>query len=494
VDRGGLLAPRPGWSLSRALLFWVAIPALGSTALLLLLFALQRLHSNLGATALTRTLVDVVAVTAEQHVNDAMLLGGDTRTALWIRDLGSFPQVESIHLVSPAYRIAVSPEPAAIGRPVEDESVRAAFTRLEVQVERSDRQYRLVVPLKNQASCHSCHGVSGRVLGALDLRLRRDAGVNEPMGSFLLFAALLIVTTLGGAAAMVLRMVDRYVVDPIRRLSSASRSLASGEAGAADVGDAPVEIVGLASDLASMARQIREQCAAVTRVRRDNDQVRVLAGIGEMAARVAHEVRNPLNSIEGAAFYLGNHLAGDEVAREYLGLIRTEVARISAVAADLLSAARPTAPSMERFGLEELVQERCRLMTLVQLERTAVEVSASPDLPPIFADRRQLSQVLDNLLENAVQAVAGRGGIRVRIEAIDRSALQRSLRVTVEDDGPGLSDEASEKLFTPFFTTKPQGTGLGLIIVRKIVEAHRGSFSIRNAPGGGAQAIVELPV
>lgn len=494
VDRGGLLAPRPGWSLSHTLLVWVAVPFLGATALLLLLFGLLRLHSHLGTTALTRTLLDMVAITARQHVKDEMVLGGGPRTALWFRELGSLEKVESLHLVSRAYRVSLSPNPANVGRPVEDAMLRGAFSSLEVQVDRSGRQDRLVVPLANQASCHGCHGSSARVLGALDLRFRRDSALQEPMGSFFLFGALLILVTLGGAAAMILQTAERYIVEPLRRVSTTSRALAEGRMESSDVGDAPVELVGLASDLASLARQIREQGAAVARVRRDNDQVRVLAGIGEMAARVAHEVRNPLNSIEGAAFYLGNHLAGDEVAREYLGLIRSEVARIGAVASDLLSAARPAAPSMERFGLEELVRERCRLMSLVQLENVVVDIATEAELPQIFADRRQLAQVLDNLLENAVQAGEGKGVVRVRVEAVDRSALQRSLRVTVEDDGPGLSDEASEKLFTPFFTTKPQGTGLGLIIVRKIVEAHRGSFSIRNAPGGGAQATVELPV
>lgn len=494
ADRGGLLAPRPGWSLSHTLLVWVAAPFLGATALLLLLFGLERLHSHLGTTALTRTLLDMVAITARQHVKDEMVLGGGPRTALWFRDLGSLERVDSVHLVSPAYRIALSPNPANVGRSVEDATLRGAFSSLEVQVERSGREDRLVVPLPNQPSCHGCHGSSARVLGALDLRVRRDSALREPMGSLFLFGALIILVTLGGAAAMILQTAERYIVEPIKRLSTTSRTLAEGRMETLDVGDAPVELVGLANDLTSLARQIRDQGAAVARVRRDNDQVRVLAGIGEMAARVAHEVRNPLNSIEGAAFYLDNRLAGDEVAHEYLGLIRSEVARIGAVASDLLSAARPATPSMERFGLEELVRERCRLMSLVQLENVGVDIAAEAELPQIFADRRQLAQVLDNLLENAAQAGEGKEVIRVRIEAVDRSALQRSLRVVVEDEGPGLTDETKEKLFTPFFTTKPEGTGLGLIIVRKIVEAHRGSFSLQNAPGGGARAVVELPV
>lgn len=490
----GLLAPRPGWTLSRTILLWVAVPFLGAAVLLVILFGLMRLQSRFGAAALATALRDVVTVTAREHVRDAMVLGGGARTRHWVGELSRIEDVESVRLVSPEYRVAISPDPEDVGRSVEDAAMRAALSGAGVQSERSGRMERLVVPLENEVACHDCHGSTKRTLGALDLRVLRDAGVPEPMGSLLLFGVLLIVGTLGAAAAVVLRTTDRYLVGPIGRLSAASRDLAKGEAGTVSLGEAPAELAALADDVASMARRIREQGTAVARARRDNEQVRVLAGIGEMAARVAHEVRNPLNSIEGAAFYLGNRLAEDEEVQEYLGLIRNEVARISAVAADLLSAAKPVEPSMERVGLDDLVRERCRLMALAQTEPLRLEIDVPPDPPQIFADRRQLAQVIDNLLENAVQAVTGAGRIRARVEVVDLSTLQRSLRLTIEDDGPGLSDEAREKLFTPFFTTKPGGTGLGLIIVRKIVEAHRGTFNLRDAPGGGARAIVELPV
>lgn len=490
----GLLAPRQGWTLSRTILLWVTVPFLGAAVLLVILFGLMRLQSRLGAAVLTTALRDVVTVTAREHVRDAMVLGGGARAQHWVRELSRIADVESVQLVSPSYRVAISPDPAAVGKAVEDASIRAAMSGKGVQLERFGRAERLIVPLENEHACHDCHGATKTTLGALDLRVVRDGGVPEPMGSFLLFGVLLIVGTLGAAASVVLWTTDRYLVEPIGRLSAASRSLAKGEAGTVSLGEAPAELTALADDVAAMARRIREQGTAVARARRDNEQVRVLAGIGEMAARVAHEVRNPLNSIEGAAFYLGNKLAQDDEAKEYLGLIRNEVARISAVAADLLSAAKPAEPSMERVSLADLVRERCRLMVLAQTEPLRLEIDLPPDPPQIFADRHQLAQVIDNLLENAVQALTGPGGIRARMEVVDLSSLQRSLRLTIEDDGLGLTDEAKEKLFTPFFTTKAGGTGLGLIIVRKIVEAHRGTFTLKDAPKGGARAIVELPV
>ncbi|MHB1045992.1 MAG: sensor histidine kinase [Thermoanaerobaculia bacterium] len=489
-----LLAPRPGWTLSSTILLWVAVPFLGAALLLAGLLALTRLQARVEAAGLAKALGDIVTVTAREHVRDAMVLGGGARTALWVRALSGIEDVESVQLVSPEYRVAISADPATVGRTVEDAAMRAAMSGAGIQSVRSGGLERLVVPLENERDCHDCHGATKRTLGAVDLRIRRGGSIPEPMGSFLLFGVLLIIGTLGAAAAVVVWTTDRYLVEPIGRLSAASRELAKGEAGTVNLGDAPAELVALGADVAAMARRIREQGTAVARARRDNEQVRVLAGLGEMAARVAHEVRNPLNSIEGAAFYLGNRLAADEEAQEYLGLIRNEVARISAVAADLLSAAKPVEPSLERVCLDDLVRERCRLMNLAQAEPVRVEVDVSPDPPQIFADRRQLAQVIDNLLENAVQAVAGAGGIRARVAVIELSSLQRSLRLTIEDDGPGLSDEAREKLFTPFFTTKPGGTGLGLIIVRKIVEAHRGTFTLKDAPGGGAHAIVEFPV
>lgn len=490
----GVLAPGPGWSLSRTLLFWVGIPGLCVVAVLLAFYGIERFQNHRRSATFLNAILEVVTVTVREHVRDAMLLGGGYQTALWLRGLSNLEDVQDARIVSPAYRVAVAARGELVGLPVEDGWMRSALGGKGVQVDRSGGTLRLVVPLANEAGCQGCHSRTPDVLGAVDLRFRRVDPGADVAGTGFLLGALLVVGVVGGSALLVLQTAERYLVVPIRRLAAASRGLVDGQADEPELGPVPKEIEELASDVTSLARRIREQGAAVVRGRREYDQVRVLAGIGEMAARVAHEVRNPLNAIEGAAFYLTNHLRDDEVAREYLGLIRTEVVRINAVASDLLSAARPAAPCLERFGIEELVRERSRLVALVQGEPLHIEVEAPPDLPQIFADRRQLSQVLDNLLENAVQAAGAGGSIRVAVESVELSPLQRSLRIAVEDDGPGLPEETREKLFTPFFTTKPQGTGLGLIIVRKIVEAHRGTFSLEAAPSGGVRAVVELPV
>lgn len=490
----GFLAPRPGSSLSGNLVAWVGIPGLVIVFLLLTAYGVERLANRRRSLAFQRALVEIVTVTVREHVRDAMLLGGSYQTARWLQGLSDLENVQEARIVSPAYRVSVAAPGGLVGQPVEDAWMRSVFGGKGVQVDRSGGGLRLVVPLVNERDCQACHAPSPPVLGAVDLRFPRVGPGGEMAGASFLAGTLLIVGVVGASALLVLKTADRYLVRPIRQLSAASRDLAAGRTEEPDLGPVPTEIRQLASDVVSMARQIREQGAVAARARRESDHVRVLAGIGEMAARVAHEVRNPLNAIEGAAFYLGNHLSGDEVAREYLGLIRTEVGRINAVASDLLSATRPVVPSLERFRLEELVRERSRLVELVQSERPDVDVVAPPGLPEIFADRRQLSQVLDNLLENAAQAAGAGGRIGVTVEAVEQSPLQQSLRLAVEDDGPGLSEEAREKLFTPFFTTKPQGTGLGLIIVRKIVSAHRGTFSLEDAPSGGVRAIVELPV
>lgn len=495
ADAGrGVLAPAPGWSLSRTLAVWVGVPGLCVAMLLLGFYGVERFRSHRRSKAFLSALLEIVTVTVREHVRDAMLLGGGYQAAHWLKGLSELENVQNASIVGPGYRVAVSAREDAVGKTVEDAWMRSALGGKGVQVDRSGKGLRLVVPLVNEADCQSCHSRSPAILGAVDLRFGRvDPGAGSAGSSFLL-GALLIVGVVGGSVLVVLRTAERHLAEPIRRLSEASRALVLGKPGAPDLGPVPAEIGRLASDVEAMARQIREQGAAAVRVRRDTDHVRVLAGIGEMAARVAHEVRNPLNAIEGAAFYLENHLRKDELACEYLSLIRTEVVRINAVASDLLSATRPVAPCLERFGLEELVRERSRLVEFVQSERPAIEVEAPDDLPQIFGDRRQLSQVLDNILENAVQATGPGGAIRIAVGAVDVSPLQRSLRLVVQDDGPGLSEEAREKVFTPFFTTKPQGTGLGLVIVRKIVEAHRGTFSLENAPSGGVRAIVELPV
>lgn len=214
-----------------------------------------------------------------------------------------------------------------------------------------------------------------------------------------------------------------------------------------------------------------------------------LAAVGELAAQVAHEIRNPLAGIHGACeLIFSGYAASDphsEVGREVL----RQIDRLNRTVEELLLFARPQALHRTPTDLHDLI-DRVLGMVKEDPRSKAVVVRKGYDaaLPLLEIDPRQMEQVLFNVVLNAVQIMDHRGTITVETALRDGQA-----RVTIRDSGPGISAEAAGLVFKPFFTTRAQGTGLGLALVKKIVLAHRGTVTASNAEGGGAEFCIRLP-
>jgi two-component system sensor kinase FixL len=212
-----------------------------------------------------------------------------------------------------------------------------------------------------------------------------------------------------------------------------------------------------------------------------------LAKLGEMAAVVAHEVKNPIAGIRGALQVITSRMPGDQRDRAILLDIITRLDALNRIVQDMLMFARPRPLRRERIPLGSLLRETASLIerdpSMLNLE---IGVSGSAD---ISGDREMLQVVFQNILMNAAQAMGGAGRIDVAITVNDGRC-----RVAVVDRGPGMPDEVREKAFDAFFTTKHRGTGLGLPIAKRVVEAHSGAIQIDVPPTGGTTISVDLPL
>ncbi len=243
---------------------------------------------------------------------------------------------------------------------------------------------------------------------------------------------------------------------------------------------------------------------------REVERTASLAALGQLAASVAHELRNPLSSIKGAAQFLLAEFE-DEAApvtseqigtlRDFLGIVVEEVDGLGSLTTDLLEFARPTPPERVRRDLREIVQHEIGFLT-PELERMGVsrieEVIALTNPAWVEADGAQLGGVLRNLLLNAAQAMTNSSGVssnNVVTVTLQRTAegAQAMYAVVVEDNGPGVPAPLLPHLWEPFFTTKARGTGLGLAQVKRVVTAHGGSVSVENIRTGGARFKFTLP-
>ncbi len=240
----------------------------------------------------------------------------------------------------------------------------------------------------------------------------------------------------------------------------------------------------------------------LTRVEQLEERERLrdrLATLGEMAAAIAHEVKNPLASIEIMAGVLRRQLTDRPDAMETLGDIIKESRMANAIVVEVLEFVRPIRLQVEGVELTDVIRD-----AIEGLEYGAdqVRVDIAPDVPELLADPQQLRQLFTNLMTNAIEAMTPGGHVDVRASLVPGDAepsspgqpLSAQVKIEVRDNGPGISEDDLERIFNPFFTTKPQGTGLGLSIVRKVVDAHDGIIDATSAPGRGTTFRVTLPV
>ena len=242
----------------------------------------------------------------------------------------------------------------------------------------------------------------------------------------------------------------------------------------------------------------------LTRVEQIEERERLrdrLAALGEMAAAIAHEVKNPLASIEVMAGVMKRQLTDRADALETLDDIIKEAKMANAIVVEVLEFVRPIQLQVERVGLDEVLKDS---ITLAEGQRrrggVTIKTALDPAVPEVPADPHQLRQLFSNLLANAFEALGGEGHVDIRSTLVPDDELNGpeepapQVSIEVRDNGPGMSADDLERIFSPFFTTKPQGTGLGLAIVRKVVDAHDGRIDAVSAPGRGASFKVTLPL
>src|SRR6185503_5092083 len=221
-----------------------------------------------------------------------------------------------------------------------------------------------------------------------------------------------------------------------------------------------------------------------------------LALIGTMAAGVAHEIRNPLASIKGAAQFVQKDLEGTpgkEDAKEYLKLLVGEVDRLNGVVESFLTYARPMDPRRQDVALDGFLRDLLRLHAASLPASIKVETSFDPDLPAVRIDPALFTNAVTNAIRNAVEVMPEGGSLTIRTRGV-ASALRSWAAIEIEDTGPGIPRGEVDRIFQPFYTTKTKGTGLGLAIALRILEAHGGDITVENLEPRGCRFTFLLPL
>jgi two-component system NtrC family sensor kinase len=375
-------------------------------------------------------------------------------------------------------------------------------------------------PACSQAACHA-HPSNVKVLGVLDVALRTDPITREE-ASIKFQIALSTLVQIGLLALCIVFFTRLFVVRPIDELIAGTKAVSAMEL------DKPIEIEHgsqemdeLVSSFNTMRDRLGDAMDKVNqftqsleeKVEERTQQLKAahqkllhsdrLASLGQLSASVAHEINNPISGVLNLSMLCQRILKDDALPPErvpelkkYLNQISRETSRVGRIVSDLLAFSRRSKPQRANADLNRLVQSTVSLVEhKLRLSEASTHFNLQPDLPLIPCDASQIQQVILNLVLNAAEAIQPAGGGIVTVTT-QLNARKDAVELIVEDNGEGIPEENLEKIFAPFFTSKPdgKGVGLGLAVLYGIVQAHDGHVEVKSSKGLGSTFIVTLPL
>ncbi len=300
--------------------------------------------------------------------------------------------------------------------------------------------------------------------------------VNKRMLIFILLL-ITLVSALLFALALIIRLIK-----PIIKLKESVDTLVESDF------NTKIEI-NTNDEIGELGQAFNHMVVKLKHAMREQDRLSRLAATGELAATLAHEIKNPLNAIGGAASYIKENFKGTLI-NEFLTIISSEVSRINKLTTTLLNFAKPLKPQFEKTDINRIIRETVELIG-PEIKESNVELKTDLEekLPDTKCDPSQIKQIVINLLLNALDAVNGNGVIELQARK-NRNMIE----ISVKDNGTGIKPEDLPQIFNPFYTTKTRGTGLGLAISKKIATEHNGDLVVESHYGKGSTFTLMIPI
>ena len=456
---------------------------------------IHREHQHIASTS--RTAAELMLSVVERAIVNAMSSGDSREVQAIFEQVVLDPQLLGVRIFHPEGRILNSADAGEIGRQVNAYDLRTFHAGETYNVFSAEQGEVLGVvrPIYFEEQCGSCHSPEEDVIGVLNIDYSLAAMNDQLINSSQFFAGsmLAVIILLTSGISMI---IYRFVSRPLQTIADKMAVVEEGDLTAEFITSRTDEVGQLMLSFNAMMGRLRQANEELQSWHNQQmERVDRLASVGEMAAGIAHEIKNPLAAISGAITVLASDFAADDPRREIVGQVLDQIARLDKAATDLLYFGRPGKPSFDLVDANDLLK---KTMFFVAQHPEAGKVNQvkefTRDLPPVRVDEKQLQQVFFNVIINAIQAMKGGGGtLLLQTDLVTREDRQY-VRVLVGDTGPGIPAETLQKVFTPFFTTKTQGTGLGLAICRQLLEQQNGTIHIASRTGNGTRVSIELPV
>lgn len=479
--------------ISRVILLNILFLALGVGAFTAYHLSREQTHLIDSTQLSARLLLDTI----EKSIFNSMSVGNSSEVQAILEMVGNSADLTAVRIFGPSGVVLKSDRPEEIGKQVDKHSFNLYVQQQPGDIFRLESGLRvlsLVRPIVSEKRCFRCHGAGPKVIGVLNLNFSlagMDRQLHETSELFVLSTLLILAALAGGIALIMFRLLHR----PLQQITAAMGRVEEGDLSVRLAVRSTDEVGRLIQGFNAMVSHLDQTQRELKQYHyRQLEQADRLASCGEMATGLAHEIKNPLAGIRGAIDVLADDYPPEDPRREVMGQIREQVNRMNKTVSDLLCFGRPGQPEFSSADINDLIKQTLLFIGQhpeAKLINRIEELTRG--LAPVWIDQKQLQQVIFNIVLNAVQAMTDGGVLTVRSDQVSYEG-QGWVRVEICDTGPGISAAEQDKIFTPFYTTRTQGTGLGLPICRQLMESNGGALRVDSRLGQGTCFTLELPV
>jgi signal transduction histidine kinase len=443
-----------------------------------------------------RESAELLLHTVESSIYNTMHLGNVQDVGTILSMVGQHDQLVGVRIFHPHGMILRSSNPAEVGRVV---------GKNDYQLYQNPKNYgifdqpphgevlSMVKPIYNEAPCHTCHGSKARVIGILNINYSLNRTKAQMLKASHIFIASSVAIT-AFLAIIILLLLHKFVKKPLDRIMNNMSRVEMGDLNVRIPYRGRDEIGRLIQSFNSMVDKLAVAKTELEQLHfQQLERADRLASIGEMAAGIAHEIKNPLAGISAAVTIIRDDMPAGDPRNVILGEVLQQVQRLDKTVNDLLFFGKPSSPELSCIDINEVLDSTFKFASqhrsVANIEK---RINLAPDLPTVYADGKQMQQVFFNLFLNAFQAMPEGGTLSITTGRTVRQGREY-VTIDVADTGPGIPPLILEKIFTPFFTTKAQGTGLGLPICNKLVQMHNGFMRVTSDDAHGTVFTIELP-
>ena len=434
--------------------------------------------------------------TIERSVYNSMRIGNTEDVQVILEMVGQNEKLVGVRIFHPHGVILKSSQPGEVGRVVDERDFKLFLNNKSEGVFTLDQHGEvlgMVKPIYNDRQCNLCHGTKSRIIGLLNV----NYSLVETRKRIVELTKLFVLSTvaiIGFLSLAIALVMLKFVKKPLNQVAAGMARVEAGDLSVRMTAQGKDEIARLIVSFDSMVGRLDKAKKELESFHfQQMERADRLASVGEMAAGIAHEIKNPLTGIAAAITVLKDDFSPDDGRYQIINEVLEQISRLDKTGNDLLFFGKPTAPEPTCTDINSALR---KILVFASQHRGGKNIEKrlelGEDLPPVYVDPKQIQQVFLNLFLNAVQAMQQGGTLTVQSGLAQCGGVEM-VRVNVIDTGPGIPQNILDKIFTPFFTTKAQGTGLGLAISHRLIEQQGGRLSVVSEDGKGTTFTVELP-